>query len=138
MATLDKKMLEDQRRQLRTRVAYIFCLHFLLTPYCAYFLHQFTSLFMQLSSGTYRGKISLELDWNYLKALFLLIIKRERYGCLVDHFRNSVLLPDVQYTDAAAVYPAYYTRISGYRLYKYTSTSRKWTVWKRMVCYKER
>lgn len=78
MATLDKKMLEDQRRQLRTRVAYIFCLHFLLTPYCAYFLHQFTSLFMQLSSGTYRGKISLELDWNYLKALFLLIIKRER------------------------------------------------------------
>ena len=75
MATLDNKRLEDQKKARHFRVLIIFMLHFLFTPYSAYFLHQISELILAINNGTHHS-LSLNLDYNYFMALYLLLIKQ--------------------------------------------------------------
>ena len=72
MATLDRQKLEDQKKARRKKITRIFALHFLITPYSAYFCHQFSELLIAINNGSHRS-LSLDLDWNYFRALYLLI-----------------------------------------------------------------
>lgn len=76
MATLDRLRLEAQKKSRQKKTVFIFMLHFFVTAYSAYFFHQFSEMVVSLNNGTYQS-VGLELDWNYFKAWYLLVIKRE-------------------------------------------------------------
>lgn len=74
MAILDKVRWQEQRQTLRRKEIIIFALHFLVTPYSAYMIHQFTELVVALNQGQHQ-ELSIHLNWNYFQAWYLLVIK---------------------------------------------------------------